>query len=649
MQVAIVGKNIFDKQTKGWANGIIVRAVAVALLGLFSTTVTLAADTQSGVRRVVILNGSDAHLPAFLALDKALQTTVREGSGEPVRFFDETLDIYRFEASQLEDRLSALLKAKYEDLRVDVVVAYGTAGLAFAQRYRRDIWPGAAIVFLSVSKESLVDMEVGHRTAGVLVDQAFGETIDLALQLRPKTKRIAVVAGSAEVDRRVLSEAQAALQPYLNTLDVQYLVGLTLEDTVAGVQALSPDAIVLYVTVFRDGSGEPRIPLEVLRQIAAVSPVPVFGAFETYLDSGITAGAISGYGAQGRRAGEIVNRILAGEDPSAIGTDVQIAPTCMADWRQLSRWGINAKLLPQGCEVRFREESVWDQYRWQILASLAVILTQSVLIILLVLNRRRLSRAQTALQSEHALRTEIEKNAAQLQWRLTRFSRERSLGAMATTLAHEISQPLIAIQNYVQAASRRLRGDIDDRPKVIELLGKIEGQAERAGTITQRVRSLVSHRETRMSPTSISTLIEDVMPMVQSECDALGCRIEYHPASDLVPVLADVLQIQLVLVNLLSNALHSITACGTAAGVIAIDVEILNSDLVQVSVADEGIGIAPDRIQYIFEPLYSDKRAGMGVGLAICREIIDLHGGRIWYEPNPRGGAIIRFTLRVDK
>ena len=137
--------------------------------------------------------------------------------------------------------------------------------------------------------------------------------------------------------------------------------------------------------------------------------------------------------------------------------------------------------------------------------------------------------------------------------------------------------------------------------------------------------------------------------MVQAECDAVGCRIEYHPGRDPVPVLVDVLQIQLVLVNLLSNALHSISACGISAGVIAIAVEILNDEMVQISVADEGSGIAPDRVQYIFEPLYSDKRTGMGMGLAICQDIIDLHGGRIWYEPNPAGGAIVRFTLRAEQ
>jgi two-component system sensor kinase FixL len=266
---------------------------------------------------------------------------------------------------------------------------------------------------------------------------------------------------------------------------------------------------------------------------------------------------------------------------------------------------------------------------------------------MLVLNRRRLRLAQANLLSENALRAEVEKRAGMLQRRLTRFSRERSVGAMVTTLAHEINQPLIAIQNYAQAAKRRLQDIVDDEPKIIELLAKIEGQAERAGGITQRVRALVNNSEAQMSPVSLNTLIEEVISILKPDCEAIGCRIDYHRPNVPVTVLADTLQMQLVLVNLLNNALHSLSAGGKTDGIISIDTEMLDERVVQVSVSDEGVGISPDRDQYIFDPLYSEKNTGMGMGLAICRDIVDLHGGRIWYEPNPAGGAIFRFTLRT--
>jgi signal transduction histidine kinase len=629
-----------------WTDCLLRAALAICLL-LAEPVAAATPETASGAHRVVLLNSADPDLPAFVALDRALRETVRKESKVQVEFFAETLDMQRFGTVNLEAELNALLGTKYQNLPVDVVVAVGSAALAFAQRHRQTIWPHASLVFYSVSDRSLIHHVADRETAGLRVNPDFGPTIELALRLKPATRTIAVVAGATETDRINLSNADRSLRQYAGGLDLEYLVGLTLQDTLGAVKALPADAIVLYVTVFRDGSGLPQVPARVLERIAAVSPVPVFGIHETYLGHGIVAGAISGYSSQGHRAGELVASILNGEDPSAIGIVPAVPARCMADQGQLDKWGIQEGLLPADCDIRFREITTWDEYRWQILTAISIFLAQALLIVMLVLNHRRLRRAQTELETQHALRTEIEKKASMLQRRLTRFSRERSLGAMATTITHEISQPLIAIQNYTQAALRRSQGDGSDRSKLIELLGKIEGQAERAGEITRRVRSLVSSQEVDMQPTPLTTLVAECITMVLSETDDSNCRIVYHPAEGLPRVLADSLQIQLVLINLLSNALASMARRRTRDGIIAIDAELRDDHLVQVSVTDTGTGIPPDRVQHIFDPLYSDKNTGMGIGLAIGQEIIALHGGHIWYEHNPAGGAIFRFTLRA--
>lgn len=624
------------------------RTFLLICLSLAVVDAAATSGSQEDVRRIVILNSTDPNLPAFIALDTALQSAVREG-GVPVDFFYESLDLYRFESPDLEEKLVGLLKEKYRNLKVDVVATYATAALNFAQRYGDEIWPDAPFVFHSVSDDKLVSAGLETNVAGVPVLLRFGETIDLALKLKPGTRRLAIIAGSSETDERHLSQTNDALAPYLDELEIEYLNGLTVEKTLAAVQSLPPDTVVLYTTIFRDGAGVPLVPFEVVQKIVAVSPVPVFGVFETYLGRGITAGIISSYSAQGRRAGEIINRIFAGEAPSAIGVQASAPAHCMADWRKLKYWGIPERLLPDDCEILFRQTSVWNQYLWQFGAALAVILAQLALIGALLLGRRRLGRAQGELKTELALRKEIEKAATTLQVRLTRFARERSLGVMSTTIVHEVSQPLIAIQNYAQAARRRLQGNSDDKTRVLELLDKIQGQSERAGRITQRVRSLINNKEAEIVPTSLVNLIREVIPMFELECETLGCHISYQPDAGLPPVLADSLQIQLVLANMLSNAMRSIRQQGEGGRIIAIDTELLENGEVQVSVADQGLGIPPDRVQHIFEPLYSGARSGMGVGLAICRDIIELHGGRIWHEPNPGGGAIFRFTLKSSE
>jgi C4-dicarboxylate-specific signal transduction histidine kinase len=319
------------------------------------------------------------------------------------------------------------------------------------------------------------------------------------------------------------------------------------------------------------------------------------------------------------------------------------------DGVELVRWNIKENRVPAGSQIRHRPVSALDRYRTEILITVAVIFLQTGMIALLMLSRRRLRQAQTALRDEYARRTEVETFAGRLRARLARFSKQHSLGAMATSIAHEINQPLIAIQNYAQAAIRRLQTDSEEKPKLVELLAKIEGQAQRAGAITQRVRTLVNSNEPQLSPTPLSPLIDEVLRMMEPESEARGCRIACEPAADLPPVRADALQVQLVLVNLLNNALRSVSESGESSRLICIDVLPLDDREVQISVTDKGPGVPPERVENIFEPLYSGASAGMGMGLAICRDIIGAHGGRIWYEPNPAGGAVFRFTLQTAR
>jgi len=643
--IAHMSRELAFAGTKGATIVGFVMMVALSLESVASSAQV--SDSEGASWRVVILNSVDPYLPAYIALDDALREAIRAGRKTPVDLYAETLDMGRFPRSLIELDVVALLRKKYRDLKVDVVVTVDELALDMAERYGAELWPGAAIVFMSVSSSVQRGRSLGPRTIGVPFLFEFGSTIDLALKLRPGTRRLAVVAGTSELDRRFLELSRAEIERRPDPLPTEYIVGLTLADTPAAVQALPADAVVLYTSMFDDGAGVPLVPRDVLVRIVEVSPVPVIGVFETFLGHGIVAGSIASYGTQGRRTGEIVVRLLSGEDPAKIGVQAPIVPHCIADWRQLRRWGIDERLLPADCEVRFRDVTVWDRYRLQILAVSAVILAQAALIFALMRNRRRLRRAWDTLADEYARRTQAEGLAARLRGSLARFGRERSLGAMVTTISHEINQPLIAIQNYAQAAKRRIQNDVDDKPKLIALFGKIEGQAERAGAITQRVRSLVGTSDVQLMSVSLCPLFEEVVRTMEPEVGNRGCRIACESAGELPEVLADALPVQLVLVNLLHNAMQSVCTADRYDKQVSVDARRINDREVQVSVTDRGPGVCPDRVPDIFEPLYSGTRDGLGMGLAIAQAIIEAHGGRLWYEPNPAGGAIFRFTLRA--
>jgi hypothetical protein len=323
----------------------------VAFAFAVSSVATAAASTapsrnEAEPRHVVILNSTDPYLPAFVALDRGMREAMRSGHTAPVVFHAETLDMHRFPRAQFERDVATLLGKKCVGLNVDVVIALAPTALDFAQCHRAEIWPRAAVVFNSVPSALLAAQRLDPQTIGVPVQLEFEPTLDLALKLRPFTRRLAVVAGTAEPDIRNLSFARRALTRYAGRVEVRDLAGLTLSETLAAVRTLPADAVVLHLTAFRDGAGVPLVPRDVLTQLAAASPVPVFGVIETYLGDGIVAGSIASYGAQGRRTGELVVRELNGEDPAAIGVQTPVKPGCVADWRQLRRWRIDEDLLP---------------------------------------------------------------------------------------------------------------------------------------------------------------------------------------------------------------------------------------------------------------------------------------------------------------
>jgi signal transduction histidine kinase len=625
---------------------------AIAFVSVVSALLPLPAVAESGVsengagRRVVVLNSTDPYLPAFIEVDRGLREAIRKHSGPLTELNAETLDMARFPGASFNDEIVALLTKKYHGLKVDVVVPLGTIALEFAELHKKEIWPGATTVFSSVPTDWLNQRHFDSGTIGVLVQYDFGPTIDLALKLLPQTRHIVAISGVTGFDQRIAALARTALERHAGEIDTKYLSDLTLAQMVAAVKKLPESTVVLYLTVFRDAAGNLTVPRDVLQEIAVASSVPVFGAFDTYIGHGIVAGSMATYYAQGRRAGELVVRVLNGENSAEIGIQSPVAPGCIADGQRLRQWGIPERLLPEGCEVRFRQFSAWERYRVQISLASIVILLQAALIAALALNRRRLQRTRGALEEEAGRRKNAETMAASLRGRLARFSKDRSLGTMATAIAHEINQPLTAIQNYAQAAKRRLQSDIDDKPKLIELFGKIEGQAERAGMITRRVRSLVNRSDMQLQQVSVAPLIEELVSMMEPEIEGRGCTVKWELAGEVPQVLADSLEIQLVLVNLVQNAMQSITSDEIYDKLVTIVAQSISDEEVRISVIDRGRGVDAERLVEVFEPLASGTDDGMGMGLAISRAIVDAHHGRLWYEPNPDGGAIFRFTLR---
>jgi signal transduction histidine kinase len=311
------------------------------------------------------------------------------------------------------------------------------------------------------------------------------------------------------------------------------------------------------------------------------------------------------------------------------------------DWRELQRWKVDEALLPHDSIVQFREPTVWEQYRWQLIAALAVVLFQAALIARLLFERQRRRRA-----AEQASKARVE--TGRYRENLAHLVRVHTVGEMSTAIAHEVNQPLVAIKNYALAARRRLTGVVDVA-KVDELLDKIGAQASRAGDVLQSLRAMVKKHESEATKVEVGPLVANAVKLVELEGRNRNIQVETSISPNLPPVLVDGIQIQQVVLNLTRNAIEAMEEAGISSSVIKVGVVGTAENEIAVSVADCGPGIAPDDAEHIFDPFYSTKGGGLGVGLSISRAIVEAHGGRLLLAPNAGGGCVFQFTLPVAK
>jgi len=241
-------------------------------------------------------------------------------------------------------------------------------------------------------------------------------------------------------------------------------------------------------------------------------------------------------------------------------------------------------------------------------------------------------------------RQETEARLQDLQAELVHVSRLTAMGEMASALAHELNQPLSAIANYLRGSRRLLeKGDPADLPRLAEALEKAGDQALRAGDVIHRLREFIGRGETERRIESISKLIEEASALALVGVKEVGVHVtmRFDPRAD--QVLADRVQIQQVVINLLRNSVDAMRA--VRSGELRVRAADQGDGFTVVTVSDTGSGISDEVLPRLFEPFMTTKKDGMGVGLSICRTIVEAHGGSIWAQNNDGPGATFAFTL----
>ncbi len=705
-------------------------------------------------KNVLILNAFESNIPSFEKTNQGLSAALRSGGIDIRNQFYEHLDLVRNPGPEYRKHMVALMRRRYVQRKIDFIITLFPEALRFLLDDGQAIFPDAPVLALYLP-EGFELPKTKRQIIPHLIIPDLKRTLEIALNLVPKVKRVYVVSGTHPLDRWLDDKARQDFQKWEGRLKFRYLRDLPIEEILATVSGAPSDNIVLITAFSQDRTGKYQTTVEVGRELARVSEAPVFGFLDTLLGGGIVGGSMISFEFIGTKAGEMALDILRGTRYAEnIPIVLEVPQLDTFDWRQLKHWNLSESALPTGSIIINREFSLWD-LKYYGIGALAFILAQSLLIAgLLVQKRRRRSAEESLRQKSEELdqffnvsldllciantdgyflllnqtwertlgysreelmakrfldfvhpddlvktqdavsslasqqkviyfenryrckdgtyrwlewssapagnliyasarditeRLKAEAEARQHREELAHVTRIATMGELTTSLAHEINQPLTAIESNAEAAKRFLSQDAPDISEVGQILEDIIRDDRRASDVIRKVRDLVRKEKPREEYLEINKSIQEVVAIIWDESLLQGLSIIMELSPEMKEIHADRIQLQQVILNLILNSAAALRNAPQAQRKIIVRTAMQDDRNVKVSVTDFGTGIDENNIKHLFEPFYTTKPKGLGMGLSISQTIIQAHGGTIEASNNPEGGATFSFTLPVQQ
>jgi signal transduction histidine kinase len=588
------------------------------------------ADDAKKPLRVIILSGTEVMLPASQVEDSTIRQTLTDASLGPIEFYSEGMDAYRFRSEEFESELVPFLQHKYGEKEPDLVFALSGIALTFLEKYRELLWSNSPVVFTSVEQDYFQSHKQPPWATGILDYDNVDGTVELARKLQPDARRIVLVTGVAQRDTSFTSKVASSLKSLRPPLQVDVRAGVPMEDFPKEFGKVPSDTILLYTMMFRDSAGRSVVPRDAAKALAAAASVPVYGAHSTFLGGGIVGGALFDYAYEARAAAAMGVRILRGENPGSIPVLPASPPLKAVDGRQLGRFGIPESRVPADYEIRFRTPSFWELYRWRIVAVGVALGLETALIIALLTERQSRKRA--------------EDETRQRRQELAHAARLATVGELAASISHEINQPLGAILANAETAELLLDSKTENSEELRQILTDIRRDDVRASEVMRRVRALAGRRGIEMKPLDVNAVVETSAALLEPEAKRRGVVLEKDLRPGLPESRADEVSLQQVIINLALNGMEAMGQTPAGRRRLTIATRRRGARVV-VRVSDTGRGIDPEARSRIFESFFSTKEHGLGLGLSICRSIVEAHGGRIAADNDVSGGATFEFEL----
>jgi signal transduction histidine kinase len=604
-----------------------VRWTFVALLAwsLLSVSPAVAADEP---KRIVTFSWLAMEMAPSAIFERTLHRAVRVAPGRHGTH-EEYFEDIRFPG---EDQSRILHDyPEYAGRRVDVVIAFSQPALDYVLKYRADLFPQASIVYYTVGRPILDDPALARGTTGVVADNAYRKTLDLALTLHPATKEALVIAstpGGSKLNERIFHRQR---QGFDKPVKFTYLSDLPLDQLLAGVRHAPEDSIIFYLRHSQDEPDGLLLPRDALSLIERSSNVPIYGSMVSYLGHASVGGYAFDTTAAANRVTDLAIRLAGGARVQDTPVS-EIASVPRFDWRQLQRWGIPEDSLPKGSVVLFRELTFWQKYNRYVIVALSLFAAQTALITGLLVQRAKRQRAEQAWRDvEKRYRSADEAlhdSYARLQDLAGRLiaAQEAERQRIARDLHDDLSQKLallsIDVDQLQQSSRNRAPEDVESHLRDISL---------RIGEIATDIH-LLSHQlhPSKLEVLGLSAATESICREVSNQHN-----VSITFASEDIPRHVDP-EVALCVFRIVQEAVHNVVK---HSGARAASVRLSRLDgTLDLQITDAGCGFVPN----------DHERTGLG--LVSMRERVHYAGGELAVHSSPGRGTrvAVRIPLRQN-
>ena len=601
-------------------------ALAVALL-LATLGQSKAADPTA--KRILMLHSFGPRFKPWSDYEQAIRSEISRRWQKRVEFLDQSL-VNAEDGENPEPAFVDYLRALYARRPIDLIVAMGAPAADFIQRHRQQLFPTTPMVFTAVEQRRVQSEKLTENDTVVAVAHDFPAAFDNILRVLPLTQTIAVVNGASPNEKFWLKEMRRELAPLTRRIELRWYDELSFEDILLEAARLPPHSAIFWHLMNVDAAGVSHEANDALNKLSSSANAPVFSYDGSFFGEAIVGGPMHSVQQLSQSTADVAVRILNGEKPGDIKTPPSPFAAPIFDWRQLQRWGISDSNLPAGSTLYFRELTGWERYSWQIALTAAVILAQAAFISALLHANRRRQFAE--MQSRERL-TELA--------RVVRFS---TAGELTASIAHEINQPLGAILANAETAEAILQSSNPDIAELNDIVKDILQDDRRASEVIRRMRSLLAKAPFELKRLDLNDLVGDTVGLLSALAVARKCELFTVTAAEALPILGDRIQLQQVILNLIVNGIDAMQDTTRENRIISIRTSRLE-DFAELSVSDLGPGIPEEKVKEIFEPFFTSKAGGMGMGLSIARTIIEAHHGLILARNRDHGGASFRIKL----